>query len=237
MFMYCDQVLPSYKAYDGIGQETLLIREVLESLGFKSQIYAQFGYGVDDVLSLDDFPNDKNRNVIYQHSTGSDALYKVLKNQPRLICRYQNVTPPWFFPNSDPTAIACARGREQLKLLESFSEEIWASSHYNASDIASTICKVVPVQRNYRNLVDLSDDDHLRKNLLTKDTFLFVGRYVANKGIHDLVFYSKLFQMVPELQRSRIVVVGSGLQQQYMVEKVLPLCRELGVDYGIDNAG
>ncbi|MFK7873055.1 MAG: glycosyltransferase [Oligoflexales bacterium] len=229
------QILPSYASYDAIGQETKILRSIFKSLGFHGEIYAQSGFGTDDVRSLDDYHEvNKKSLVVYHHSIGSNAFYQALKFKQKMICRFHNITPPWFFEKTTQTEQSCVLGYGQLNILEFFSLKFWPASFYSALQLHKSDYQVIPVLRDYHCLLSQKDEHVLAQSLTLRPTFLFVGRIVQNKGIHDLIFLKKILSQIQSLKNVRFLMIGSGQKQSYMQEKISPLIENLNLKYGDD---
>ncbi len=146
--------------------------------------------------------------LVYHHSNfwleGEEVLAKA---KCRIVIRYHNVTPEFFFEKYDASAAhACRLGREQTKRLAgTISGAVWmCASQHNLSEVAqalisSGVVAVVPPLHNITQWSTTLPDENILKGLLENGmtNLLFVGRVVPNKNhvflIDSIHRYSRHF--------------------------------------------
>ena len=147
------------------------------------RLYAEFETLADAIL-------------IYHFCDGWEELEEKLPQFPgRIVVRWHNNTPPWFFGRSSPEwARRCVRGFEQIRWLErSAQAEFWCNSAYTLRQLEvlglrggrSSI--VYPASR----YLDASIDELVAKSpeAIGFDPIevLFVGRVVEHKGHRSVI--------------------------------------------------
>ncbi len=147
------------------------------------RLYAEFETFADAIL-------------IYHFCDGWEELEEKLPQfRGRIVVRWHNNTPPWFFGRSSPEwARRCVRGFEQIRWLDrSVQAEFWCNSNYTLRQLEvlgfrggrSSI--VYPASR----YLDTSIDEFVAKSpeAIGSDSIevLFVGRVVEHKGHRSII--------------------------------------------------
>ena len=210
--MEIHQILPTISPCDAIGNEAFVIRDVLRSWGYKSEIYAQNIH--ESITTANHLSEHKKRSskeniLIYHFSIGSDVSKYVMNVPDRKILLYHNITPPHFFYNvNDNLALILGKGREELNMLVEKIDVALGDSEYNCmelEEIGYTKTEVLPL------IIDLSKYDKYNKGLITKyddgwTNILFVGRIAPNKKQEDII---KCFYYYKAINpNSRLFLVG-----------------------------
>ena len=230
-----DQVLPSFGRYDAIGTDTLLIRQLLRTRGFASDIFAYEFTSNDEARPFKELlsaPRDPRDIIIHHFSIGSNLSFAVDQLEGFKITRFHNITPHEFFklPEMIYTRAQCLKGQAQLPLIKENTNVAWAASEFNARDLASCgfeNVRVLPVLRDYPHLASLTPIPELAEALLktSSKTILFVGRMLPHKAQHDLMFLASMlkkhFGSSP-----RLLLVG-GCEPSYKRKVLTPLAKEL----------
>jgi len=184
------QFVSSFSERDAVGKIVLTIQETLQDAGYESGIYAEIIPSAlkNKVNNFSCFEkNDKQSIVIYHHTFASDLVnyLKTLENPKFLI--YHNITPPEFFQGFDEeTAIGCARGIEQLKLLQKMVLGAICFSNYSKNDLIEngfTNVSVIPP------VIDFCKSKISITPTITKNStsLLYVGRIVPHKKVEDIL--------------------------------------------------
>jgi glycosyltransferase involved in cell wall biosynthesis len=236
-----DQFLAGFSPHDAISNEALIMQDVLRSLGFISDIYAEHlhPHAPSSKRHYEYKVDDKTENIAIYHFSIGSAVTTFLAYQPiRLIVRYHNVTPTKFFtlPSDHVAYHGALLGKKQLTVLDQVSDCLLADSDYNLRDFSSKpgrIEAVVPILRDYERLMLNSENSHL-KNII-KDSgrkhWLFVGRFAPNKSQHDLIEALKIYQETID-KKVRLVLVGSFFSHDYKI-MLFNLCEALMLKYTI----
>ena len=99
------QVLVGAGRTDAITNMARSLREALRTLG-PSEIYARHpAPGVDDVLTLDEFPKDDEspRTVVFHASGGDPDVFELLDSvAERIVLVFHNIAPAELFDDIDP---------------------------------------------------------------------------------------------------------------------------------------
>jgi glycosyltransferase involved in cell wall biosynthesis len=232
--MEIHQILPTISPGDAIGNEVLLIREILRGWGYKSEIFAQ---NIHESIDCANFylehekRSSKNNVLIYHFSIGSEVSKYVMKAPDRKVLIYHNITPPHFFYNiNDNLAMALGAGRKELKLLADKIDAALGVSEYNRLEL---------VEMGYRDtevlplIIDLSKYDKYNKGIISKyddswTNILFVGRIAPNKKQEDLI---KCFYYYKAINpRSRLFLVGGFNGCEVYYDYLQNLIKNLGIN-------
>lgn len=122
--------------------------------------------------------------AIFHFGIYSDLFYALLSNAPRVrIVHFHNVTPPELVGLGERPNIV--KSMQQIELLRN-ADEIWAVSATNAEDLFRR-----DFRRDNVRVVPLVVQEPALTSLECKPTtpveFLFIGRIVPSKGVHDLI--------------------------------------------------
>ena len=128
--------------------------------------------------------------LLYHTAMGSPLGDQLLARPEPLVLDHHNLTPPDFFDPWEPAlAENLAGGRAQVDALARRAVLGIGDSAFNASELAAAGCArtaVVPVFMQLGVAADPARVAALRGST-TGARWLFVGRVVPNKAIHDLV--------------------------------------------------
>jgi glycosyltransferase involved in cell wall biosynthesis len=220
-----DQVLHILADKDAIGTHVLLMRDVLRSAGYESEIYAgdahpEVRHLVRPLSSLP--PTDPGTWILFHHSTGSDVADAVLARREPILLDYHNVTPAALVARWAPQV------REELELGVAQLQELAtraffgiAHSRFTERELVAAGCLATTVAPP---LVDLGsagsgrDEKVLaeragRRNEGGSD-WLFVGRVSPHKAQHDLVKALACYRRFFDPQ-ARLTLVGTSLGEDY----------------------
>lgn len=229
------QVLPTIAYGDAIGNDTIALKQAIESLGYETAIYAErvaeplknkTAFFISDMPRLND-----DDIIIYHLSTGSDLNFKVTEFSGRKMVIYHNVTPPHFFVNNDYVAYKLTKwGLDGVKYLADKVEYCLADSEFNKKELQAAGYKcpidVLPIlipfedyqKQPAHRIVDLYDDG--------KTNIIFTGRIAPNKKQEDVIsafyHYKKYFD--PD---ARLFLVGSYNNKDVYYRRLIKYVEQL----------
>ena len=206
------QMAPSFTYGDAISNQAILIRNYLQDLGYKSNIYVQFRNTNLKKLAKVFEPKSipKNAGLIYHHSIGSDLTPHAIAHPGPKYLMYHNITPAELVKSFDPVlARRLERGRSDLQKLSLHFPLTVGDSYFNSRELEAfgfqnpgvlPIC-VDPDKWNREHDVELMEN--LQDG---KSNLLFVGRLSPSKCQHELIeaFYHYLTMDVD----ARLIMVG-----------------------------
>ncbi len=222
------QFIPTYAARDAIGTHARLLRELVRSMGIRSEIYRDgaVGQGRHDSLPYRSFSGDGGAGggtwLIYQLSTGSAVADFVRSRREPKVVNYHNVTPaPLFFPWEPHVGVELEAGRRQLAELSKATRLAVTGSGYNEAELveagypATAVAPVLVDLDAFDREVDALALGRLRRAKAAGGSdWLFVGRVSPNKCHHDLVkalaAYRRLYD--PD---ARLHLVGGSSSHSY----------------------
>ncbi len=232
-----NQILPSFKRGDAIGNEVLGIRKILRSSGYSSDIYVEHmpSRYTRGVRSYTDYArvSSPSNVLIYHYAIGS-GISRYVKTLPdKKILIYHNITPyKYFLGVNDHLAYILKNGREELAYLHDYIDLALGDSYYNKIELDEMGYKktdVLPLIIDYSNYA-------LSPNPQVTDEYndgyvniLFVGRISPNKCHEDLI---KVFYCYKKFvnDKSRLLIVGSSSGAEIYEQMVKKLVRELKLD-------
>ena len=196
---------------DAITNAMLLMRGVLRSLGFESEIYVQFRDPklACELRTLDELPTHPDYALIVRHSMGYDALARITALPASKILLYHNITPPELL-NRMPVLKQYARvGRDQLDQLRPHVIAALADSEYNAIELRRLGYDAVWACPLLFDLAALQTRAARRPPTRGGGVFtvLFVGRVMEAKAQDALIAAFACFRR-HDARPSRLVLVG-----------------------------
>jgi glycosyltransferase involved in cell wall biosynthesis len=223
-----DQVVPSFGGRDAIGTHILLLREVLQEMGFESEIWCKGSFPETRAISkcTDDLSPQMRRGAwwLYHLSSGSPVAEQIARRPEPKLLDYHNVTPGNLFGDWVPWATEEAEaGTKQLEMLAEASFFGFADSGFNALDMKRagmpkerTI--VVPplfdpgALRTRNAAAPLAERRKERK--LGGAEWLFVGRVTPSKAQDDLIRALACYREVFD-PTARLHLVGTPMGEDY----------------------
>jgi glycosyltransferase involved in cell wall biosynthesis len=182
--------------------------------------------------------DDPNSTIIYHYCDGWPAFEtRVRGERSRLIVRWHNNTPPWFFAahSRHPTANTTRGFQRILQLAETPRIEFWVNSSYSARQLSflgvpeNRIHVVYPASAylSYapRAQPDLSKPRQQRPNI----RLLFVGRITPHKGHKHLVAVAAVVQRATGKKVDLQLAGRADSSMQSYVDEVRALARDLSV--------
>ena len=170
---------------DGISNAVFSQFRILNELGYKCDIYALYSEGdfrdiSNPIVSLKAAKDD----LIIDHIGGYSFYAYLVDKQPcKKVLYYHNITPPEFVHSSMEKL--CRKGLKQLSQISGMYDFICGVSAFNLECLKKLgeqregVVLPIPVIFPLKTPERTFDGGKLR--------FLFVGRYVENKRIEDLI--------------------------------------------------
>lgn len=191
---------------DGIGNAVISQYKMLINLGYKCDIY---------VINFDEkykkltkpifrLKADKD-DLIIDHIGGySFYAYFVSKQPCRKVLCYHNITPPELVEGSMKKL--CQKGLDQISEISGMYDFICGVSDFNLLSLKKLGERregwVIPIPVNFPY------SPEKKTNKKSEIKFLFVGRYIENKKIEDIIrifdYYHKIFNC-----NSTLTIIGN----------------------------
>lgn len=215
------QFTPAISGGDGVSQGVLFTQQLLISLGYHSNIYANH---IDEQLQveikhIDEYQESADHVLIYHFSIGHIHHDKIMAFQDQKILAYHNITPAHFFSAQAHLKEACEEGRRQLKDAQRYMRASYSDSDYNDNELLSLgyiNSQTLPL---LVNIEDIDRKSHLAAiDPFEQDVFniVFIGRIVSNKCQHQLVdTLFELHQLMPT-RNVKLHLIGSVSEPEYM---------------------
>lgn len=211
------QLLSTIAFGDAVGNDTIAIQQLIEGLGYDTDIYAQ---NIDPRLKKGTAKKinhltklGKKDIILYHLSTGTDLNYSMVNYPGRKIIVYHNITPcKYFYGYSKANYDLTYLGREGLNYLKDKVERCFADSEYNKTDLRevgySCPIDVLPIIVPFNGYDKTPNQDVLMQYNDDWVNILFVGRIAPNKKHEDIIrafaFYKTYLN-----SKSRLFLVGS----------------------------
>ncbi len=232
------QMLPTMAYGDAVGNDTIALKDALESAGYETEIYAE---NIDPRLpkgtvhSYSEYGERPEDVIIYHMSIGSNIGNTVRHANAKKIVVYHNVTPAHFFePYNKNLANLCRTGIEEVKAFADVPDLCIADSNFNRNDLMhlgyKTDIKVLPILikfEDYAKTPEQSVIDQYKDDGYTN--ILFTGRIAPNKKQEDIIsaFYMYKTYVNP---KSRLFIVGSMDKKDEYGKKLQLYAEQLDLD-------
>jgi glycosyltransferase involved in cell wall biosynthesis len=218
--MEIHQILPDIRKGDAIGNETLLIRDILREWGYNSEIYAQNIHPEIDAFHYIDYKKISSAGniLIYHYSIGS-VISDFIKCLPdRIVIIYHNQTPEkYFWGVNDYIAGLLRKGKKDLKEFSKITRLGLCDSEFNRSelqDLGFPRTGLLPPVIDFKKY-SLKNEKIFRLFDDQKINLLFVGRIAPNKRQDEII---KVFYYFKHIHHdSRLFLIGSseGFEDYY----------------------
>lgn len=206
------QMTPGFTYGDAISNQAILIRNYLQKLGYKSNIYVQFRNQnlkkMAKVFEPKSIP--KNAGLIYHHSIGSDLTPHAIAHPGPKYLIYHNITPAGLVKPFNPVlARRLERGRSDLQELSLHFPLTVGDSYFNSQELKDFGFQnpgVLPIcvdPDKWNRMHDMELMENLQDG---RSNILFVGRLSPSKCQHELIeaFYHYLTMDAD----ARLILVG-----------------------------
>lgn len=242
------QILPTLGYGDAIGNQVLELRRLFRGWGYTSEIFAERWHPrlAGECHYYAEYPQfSRGDNLLILHySIGGDVNQFVLTLPDHLVLYYHNITPSNFFYRVNGEI---ARWLDEARRgLAQFAGKVpaIAASPYNQQELEQLgfqVVGIVPYMLMFEQLdagLTSTGAAQIQKRYGKQDTidWLFVGRLVPNKCIHDIIksFYYFHSWITPN---SRLLLVGSGEGVESYVAELYHLVTKLNLDGSVVFAG
>jgi len=186
------QLLPTINRYDAIGNEAIVIREILRKMGYNSEIYAENIHPSmkGQAKNYTEYNEHTNDVFIYHHSIGSGLGDFILSLKSKIIMIYHNITPPEFFDDTNAEISKLLRlGKSQLLIFKNKIDVAVGDSEYNRLELEQSGYKktgILPILLEKAKYQKQADQDLIAKY---KDyvNILYVGRIAPNKRVDEVI--------------------------------------------------
>lgn len=230
--MKVHQILPSLAPGDAIGNEVLLMRDLLRSWGYESDIFAQHIHPEVQARPYKEYESESSSQnlLIYHFSIGSEVSNFVKDLPDRKVMVYHNITPPHFFRGVNGSLmLLLEKGREELRSLSQEFDLALADSEYNRIELERAGYRetgVLPV------LIDFSKYQSFNPDILERYSddwinILFVGRISPNKKHEDIIktfYYYKCIN-----PKARLLLPGGYYGCELYFQSLRSLVQRLGL--------
>lgn len=215
------QVLTTLSFGDAVGNDALAIMELLRKNGYEDTgIYAenldQRIASIPGVHKINEMPSISDEDIIIYHlSTGTGLNRKIKEFNGRKLVIYHNVTPANFFePYSEKSARLCAKGRSEVRSLNSTFEAGICDSDYNRRELVEmgytcpfAVCPILIPFDDYKKTPDSTVISNYSDDVRN---VVFVGRVVPNKKHEDLIALDYVYRKLYPEEKIRFIFVGSS---------------------------
>lgn len=212
------QLLPTLAYGDAVGNDTIAIKNILKSMGYETQIYAESvapSLLEDKIAEIVSHMQETKRDdvLIYHLSTGSKLNYKFAEFTGKKIIVYHNVTPPKFFKGYDYTLEKLTEeGIEGARFLADKVDYCFAVSAFNKKNLEEFGYKVpidiLPIIIPFDDYRKEPSRNIIEKYRDGRHNIIFTGRVAPNKCHQDIIaafaHYKKYYD-----SQARLFLVGS----------------------------
>lgn len=214
------QLLPTFSVGDAIGNEVLVINQMLLRHGYETYIVAanvsvrngrKINSKVKTISHAEEFC--ENDIIIYHFSIGHPMNQMLIHCRGKKILRYHNITPPEFFKGYDWISYEnCRAGYKQLMDIKEKIDVCIADSEYNAEDLRKAGYKcpiqVLPIVLSMKEYSQRPAWKTFKRYRDNWTNILFTGRVVPNKKHEDVIdvfyYYKKYIN-----DNSRLIFAGN----------------------------
>ena len=255
--MVVSQFVHTLSYGDAISGEVLSINRAIKERGEVSHIFALNVHpklehligGSVTVVKPDSWREEillnsrftESDTIILHYSLGSllNQIYLEL-NQPKRVLIYHNITPSkWYDSINRRVADDIKDGIGQLPELARISDELWADSEFNQSELSALgfESKVLPLPLDPTRW-ELESNSGVAQILSSDPSkhILHVGRLAPNKSIEDLlkIFYFFHHYVCPA---SKLWLVGIDIDTELYSFALTRFAYELGVEDVVNFTG
>ena len=217
-----DQFAASTAVGDGVTNSLVFTRELLQELGYASDI---FSYCIPeqlkgDILPAQSFKSSQQTVLLYHHSMGHDHGNWLNSLDCPTALVYHNITPAEFFPVGSGLRQYALLGRQQLvDWRDNFIGAI-ADSPLNQHELEAkgyANAQTLPLLVDSHRLEGECNVPSFIQKQRDITFYLCVGRIAENKRQHLLIeaFYHFLQLQEPNSRQVRLLLVGGTTSEDY----------------------
>ena len=229
------QITSSLSYGDGVSNDCIAIKRVLQEAGYETELYAEvISHKVPEGTArlIQELNTAAEDIIIYHLSIGTDWNFKLASLPGKKVIRYHNITPPMFFDGYNQRAKEdCLFGLFGVHYLADKMDYGIVDSSYNRQDLWNMgyCCdiSVVPVVVPFEDYNQEPDAKTLSQYSDGRTNIIFVGRIAPNKCQEDVIkafcLYKKLYDA-----DARLILVGSYQGMETYYEQLQAYVKELG---------
>jgi glycosyltransferase involved in cell wall biosynthesis len=230
------QLLPVLNSSDAIGSAALRLRALLQSMGYRSDIYADL---IDRPLRRQAQPVhrlseslDRDDAVIYHLSLGSPLAAMMRSLRCKRIVYYHNITPPETVEMLSASLAHRLRwGRSDLMSLAPACDLCIAPSTFSVDELTTAGARQAV---RVRLPVDLQRLSPREATVGSPPIVLFVGRMAPHKGQDVLIRMLAALRAVDHFH-CRLVLAGAATVPGFS-SALRGLAQQLGVEHDVEIA-
>lgn len=230
--MKIHQILPSLSPGDAIGNEVLMMRDLLRSWGYESDIFAQHIHPDVQARPYREYKLESSPQnlLIYHFSIGSEVSNFVSGLPDKKLMIYHNITPSHFFCGiNDNLVYLLEKGREELSSLSQDFDLALADSEYNRIELECAgyhNTDILPL------IMDFSKYNLFNQSIVDKysgdeTNVLFVGRISPNKKHEDIIYTFYYYKRINP--KARLFLLGGYDGCEPYLLRLQDLVRRLGL--------
>ena len=230
------QITSSLSYGDGVSNDCIAIKRVLEDAGYETELYAEvISPRVPEGTArlMDGIETTQEDIIVYHLSIGTDWNFKLASLKGKKVIRYHNITPPAFFDGYNQRAKEdCLFGLFGARYLADKMDYGIVDSSYNRQDLQNMGYQcdiaVVPVVVPFNDYDQTPDEKTVAQYSDGRTNIIFVGRIAPNKCQEDVIktfyLYKKFYDPT-----ARLILVGSYQGMETYYEQLQAYVKELGV--------
>ncbi len=221
------QVLVTLQKGDAIGNNALLLADMLRKEGYQVRTHAyhigrDLAFGTDEIYPIEGMVTPGKGDLVLYHMCEETPLNELLRVWScKKIAIYHNVTPPKFFAWLDiDVAAKQQRSLREIASLRNTFDRVVADSSFNKEDLVqmgyvSKRIDVLPILIDFPSYQQAPDSRILRQLQDGYTNVLFVGRIAPNKKQEDVIrafaWYKKHLN-----PNARLILIGSAFSEEYL---------------------
>lgn len=230
------QITSSLSYGDGVSNDCIAIKRVLQEAGYETELYAEvISPKVPEGTArlIQELNTAAEDIIIYHLSIGTDWNFKLASLPGKKVIRYHNITPPMFFDGYNQRAKEdCLFGLFGVHYLADKMDYGIVDSSYNRQDLWNMgyCCdiSVVPVVVPFEDYNQEPDAKTLSQYSDGRTNIIFVGRIAPNKCQEDVIKTFCLYKKFYDAD-ARLILVGSYQGMETYYEQLQEYVKELGV--------
>jgi glycosyltransferase involved in cell wall biosynthesis len=236
---------PSIVPQDAIGYSLTFLHRAMLQVGIASFLVCDRGSVVNApplTLTVEEFaalrPSSTDL-LIFHHSFLDSNADRLLALSCRNVMVYHNITPGHFFRSVGQGWLAdsCDQARESLSQMSGSFQAVVGDSAYNAKELAERRYpkpRVIPVFYNNRLFGGRPGDNEafLQRRLSGEVNLVFIGRYVPNKRLDNLIRITSVLKKLLRLP-VRLRLHGKVWDRGYFLT-LRRLTEELDVEQNVN---
>ncbi len=227
------QYIDVFSEADGIGSDIIGLDLIFKEMGFYSKIVARKNFSEKKILDPDFKSNAPNQIHILHYGGTGFPIENFLSRNGKKFLKYHNMTPVNFFKNHIKEDFFLSLKKKELESyfeLETFSKLLDGfifDSRYNHLSLRKILQKkitqkkkILPIAINYKKKIKAQKNSH---------QIVFIGRFVPNKKIEDLIKTLYFLNQLDEKYELHLIGKTNLVFQEYF-DKILELINKLNLN-------